>query len=295
MSKVALFLFAALVMVAGCSDKPSTAVGGGGAKNLPNISGKWKGKIEMPESSKDDPMAKMGEAFASLFLGTISLEFADPDKFTLSMMGMPIEGKVTRSGNELTLKAETAMGMTMEEAKKMNPKASSAPMDEEMLATISADGKEIRIRGKKDQASKGEMVFVRDDTVEKKVEKETVSSEERALVGEYGAEIHEKPKEELKGEAASEMKMAEAMLTSSRLVLRADNTYSMRMMLEFEGTWKLADGQIVLKMLKAMGMPEGAKASGDNEDLKLRLVEGGKKLVIDQPGPGGSKMAFVKK
>jgi hypothetical protein len=55
-----------------------------------NMIGKWKGEVKMPEDKKDDPMAKMGEAMLGMF--TMDLELKEENKFSLTMLFIPIAG-----------------------------------------------------------------------------------------------------------------------------------------------------------------------------------------------------------
>jgi len=306
-----LFVIALALAAFGCSSKDSTVAGsgsgsgsgkgsgtasGGGASATSDIIGKWKGDIKMPETNKDDPMAKMGEAMAQMFLGNLTLEFVEGGKFKLTMMGMPVEGSVSRKGNEIELTPETVLGMTVEEARKMNAENKGAELmknDEPMLGTISADGSEITLKGKSDKSG-GEMVFKRAKDEPEKPVKSTVAAAEQGFVGEWGAEMEGAAPASMTDKEKQEWKMAEMMVKSATLNLRADNTFRMTLMFDFEGTWKKEGDVLVLKMTKALGM-DGGTPSADNEDLKLRSEAGGSRLISDQPGPGGAKLVFVKK
>lgn len=290
-----IFVMVLAVALVGCASKEgnlasgSDSKGGSAAAAGPDILGKWKGDIKMPETNKDDPMAKMGEAMAQMFLGNLTLEFMAGDKFKLTMMGMPIEGNVKRAGNELTMTPETALGMPIEEARKTNPNLK----DEPLKGTISAAGDEIVLKGDDDKATDGQMVFKRAKDEPAKEVKSTVSEAEKAFVGDYGAEMVGTAPANQTDDQKNEWKMAEMMVKSASLNLLADNTFKMTMVFDLEGTWKADGGNLTLKMTKALGM-DGGKPSADNEDLKLRSESGGK-LISDQPGPGGAKLVFVKK
>jgi hypothetical protein len=94
------------------------AIGCGASQQ--SLVGKYKGEVKMPESSKDDPMAKMGEAMLGMF--TFDLELKEANKFTLMFLFFPIEGEWSVSGNVVTLTPKTVMGLTPEEAAKQNEK-----------------------------------------------------------------------------------------------------------------------------------------------------------------------------
>lgn len=290
-----LFVVALAVAVVGCGSKDSDLVVAGGkdgaaaATGTASLAGKWKGEIKMPETKSEDPMAKMGEAMAQMLLGNLTLEFMEGDKFKLTMMGMPIEGSVKRTGNDLLMTPESAMGMPIEEARKANPQLK----DEPLKGTVSADNSEIILTGDKDKPTDGQMVFKRAKDEPEEPVKSTVSAAEKSFVGKYEAKMEGSAPAGQTDEEKNEWKMAEMMVKSASLDLRADNTFRMTMMFDLEGTWKAGEGGLVLKMTKALGM-DGGKPSPDNEDLKLRSESGGR-LVSDQPGPGGAKLAFVKK
>lgn len=279
-----LFAFAALMAVAGCK---GGVMGIGGPKS-PDISGKWKGEIKMNASSKDDPMAKFGEAMAQMMLGNLTLEFLPGDKFKLSMMGMPIEGSYQRSGNELTLKPEQAMGMSAEEMKESDPKFST----DTLKATVSEDGTQITVRNDKGKTEEGEMVFKRYTEDAKKDVASTVSGAEKPLVGSYKCEFEGEKPAKMTAQEESEWKMGEAMMSAATLDLYADNTFKINLMLEMTGKWKVEGGEAKLHMTGMAGMPEDGKSSGKN-DMNLRIEPGGR-LVLDGKGPANMKMAFVK-
>lgn len=273
----------------GCSSKDGGGLSASKSAG-PDIMGKWKGKIEMPKSEdEDNPFGKMAEAMAGMFTGNMALEFLPEDRFRLSFMGIPIEGKVERKGLDLTLHTDRAMGMTVEEAKKTNPDFKQ----ETMLAKISADGSKITISDLGDDKSKGTMVFERAKEEPKKQVASTVSDAEKDLVGDYTAKMEGSPGQ-MDEKEQSEFKMAEAMMQTSTLELRADNTFKMMMMLEMEGTWKVEDGKISLHMTKIMGMPDDGKSTSKNDDMVLKVEPGGR-LTTSEGGPKGMTLVFQKK
>jgi len=280
------FAICAAFLIAGCSSKSgsvSAVIATG-----PDIVGKWKGKVDMPKS--DDPMAKMAEGMTSMFTSNLVLEFQPGDKFKFTMMGLPIEGSVERKGLDLTLTTERAMGMTVEEMKKSNPTFSQ----EKMFATISADGSKITVKDKDSKPGLGAMVFERMKDEPAKEVASTVAESEKDLVGTYSASMEgERPKTTTEKDE-QEFKMAEMMLQTSSLELRADNTFKLVMMIELEGTWKEENGQVKLHMTKMLGMPEGAKESSKNDDMVFKVEPGGR-LVTDKDGPKGMKLVYKKK
>lgn len=285
MKRVSLIVVVALLALAGCKN----GVMGLGAKS-PDIEGKWKGEIKMATGSKDDPMAKFGEAMAQMMLGNLTLEFLPGDKFKLTMMGMPIEGSYKRDGLELTLTAEKAMGMTPEELKNNNPGFKT----DKLHATISPEGDKITVRAGDEKKEDGEMVFVRYKEEPEKERKSTVAEGENSLVGSYGCEIQGDKPANMSEKEQQEWAMGEMLLKSATLDLYSDNTFKMTLMLEMKGTWKVENGIVKLHMETMMGMPEDAKSTSKGDDMNLRIAPGGK-LIHEEKGPGGSTMAFVKK
>lgn len=278
-----------LLAMAGCNKS-----GGLGAAvektNAPNIVGKWKGEIEMPKASKDDPMAEFGSAFAKMFLGNLTLEFTENDRFKMTMMGIPVEGKVERKGLELTLTAETAAGMPMDEARKNNP---ATPKNDKMSATIAEDGSKIAIKGTDDKTGEPGMVFTRWKDEPKKDVKSTVSAEEEKVLGTYKPDVQASKPANMDAKAAEEWKMGEMLLASATLDLRADNTFTLNLMLEMEGSWKIQGGRVVLHMEKLAGLPDDGKSTSKSDDLNL-LIKSDGSLEADKAGPEGQKLIFRK-
>jgi len=274
-------------------------------KEDPNkdILGPWKGKLELPKSDKDDLGAAMAEAMLSPFADSLELELSEGGKFRLSMMGMPIEGSFTVDGSTITLKAETAMGLTPEEAAKKNAESKSGTkvdvesMKEPMIGTISADKSKITLRnepkkGEKPDPSAGEMVFVRDTSGPKVVDKPTVTAEEAKLVGEYRADASRIKESDLKPEDKADIEMIRSMLGSARVTLSADNTFDMRLMVSLSGTWKVAGGKLTLNPTGAMGMSDG-KSSGD--PMTFLIEDGGNLLHAEDQSKASPLLYFVRK
>lgn len=295
--KRAYFFSVLLLAVAGigCSGNSSNLASG--AKGTPDIVGKWKGELKMPEAKSDDPLAGMGEAFAKMLLGSLTLEIMPDDKFRFTMMGMPIEGTLKRTGNDLELTPETVMGMTPEEAKKMQPEGQKNDMfsnDQPMVGTISADGQTIVMKNKNGKAGEGELTFTRVKEEPDAPAKTTVKGEESNFVGSYTGSVDSDPSVKLTPEKEQERKMAEMFAKSATLELKSDNTFAMTLVFDVEGTWRYESNFIVLKVEKMLGMTDD-NATSKNEDKRLRVEDGGRRLVLDEPGEGGDKLVFNKK
>jgi hypothetical protein len=270
MKRIALLLVAILALTLGCK--------GSG----PDIAGKWKGEVKMPATKADDPAAKMAEAFTQMFTGNLSLEFTSGDHFKLTMMGMPLEGKVARKGLNLTLTPETAMGMPIEEVKKTNPNFKEG---DKLEATIAEDGSSITVKSK-------QLVFTRFKEEPKKEVASTVSSDEGSLVGHYGAQREGQKPANMTPKDEKDWKMAEAMLKSSSLELNKDNTFKMNLVFNLEGQWHVQSGKLTLHMTGMAGIKGDDKGSKD--DMNFSVESGGRLVGEKSDGPGRSKLVFVK-
>jgi hypothetical protein len=89
-----------------------------------NAVGKWKGEFKVPETSKDDPMAKMAEGLMSMF--TFNLELMADHKYKLLVLIVNMEGDWSMKGNQITLTPTKIMGLSPEEYKKEQEKQKSA-------------------------------------------------------------------------------------------------------------------------------------------------------------------------
>lgn len=278
-----------MLVALGCSGKDAGLSASNSPDAGPDITGKWKGKLEMPKTDEDNPFAKMGEAMAGMFTGGMTLEFPTGDSFKLTMMGMPIEGKVERKGLDLTLTAERAMGMTVEELKKSSEDFSK----DKFSAKISEDGSKITLIEEGQKPEEGTMVFERAKDEPAKEVVSTVNADEKAHVGSYSAKMEGKKPDGMSEEKEQEFKMAEAMVSSASLELRADNTFTINLMFEMGGTWKVEKDEVVLHMTKMMGLSDEGSSSS-NDDMKLTIGSGGR-LTTDKDGPSGMTLVFTKK
>lgn len=158
MKTIALLLCLLTLALVGCGSGSSEA----------NVVGKWKGELKMPSLSKDDPMAKMAEGLMGMM--AMNVEFKADHKFTLTMMGMPIEGDWAMSGNTVTLTPTTVMGLTPEEAKKKFKSSGSLSSSQDdpskpIKLEMQSDGKTMKAlddNGKPGDSSKGELVFTKE-------------------------------------------------------------------------------------------------------------------------------------
>jgi len=133
------------------------------------VVGKWKGQIKMDESKKDDPAAKMAEAFASML--TMDVEMKSDHSFKLTVMMMPIEGSWSMSGSKVSLTPKTIAGLSPEEYQKQQAKSggslsktSSGDFDKPLNLELQPDGKTMKMV--KDGAAPsggGDFVFTKEN------------------------------------------------------------------------------------------------------------------------------------
>ena len=268
--------------------KVTSKVGTGASAD---IVGKWSGKIDMPKSGKDDPMGKMAESMAQMFLSGLSLELRPDNTFVLNMM-VPIQGTYSRKGNSLTLTPTLVAGMTPEEAKKLR-KADGKPVPDmkPMSGRIAANGASISLlsENKKD----GELVFRR--AAPEKAVVATVSASEKPYVGHWKGTVQMDAPPSASAEEKQKADLSMKMLNDSlELHLRANNTFTMRMMMELEGKWRSKGGKLVLDVTGLAGMGPATSTKGD--PLELTVVEGGKALQVSKKGTNGTEaMTFRRK
>ncbi len=98
------------------------------------------------------------------------------------------------------------------------------------------------------------------------------------------------------------MEMAKKMFENVTLDLKEDKTFTMNMMMEFGGDWKLDDSAntITLNMTKmgGMDMSKMPNAGKDQQPMVMNISADNKTLTMVAPGgapaPGGGAMTFVK-
>lgn len=287
------------IVMAGCTLPEVATVRSASAKpavkrSAPSLIGHWKGTLEMGGSDTEGPGAELAEGIAVAMgeMMNAKLEFPTEDRFVFSLMTMPFEGKVKRDGNRLTLIPETIMGLSREEARQLGATKNDLS---DLHGTISDDGSEIRLEGQGKDS--GTMVFKRtsDDTAEKprRTESKLHSSSEERLVGDWSVKI-EAPRSGPGAISEKEAKMLAAMESAMKLRLSQDLTFSLDMMAEILGTWKLDGDRITLVPTKLMGMDikdgDGAKA----DPLVGRVSSDGRTITASEPG-GAGRIVFTKR
>lgn len=281
-------ILALSIVLAGCGNGSSTATpapsgtttGSGGAENASGrttasapLAGEWKGKIEIPAAQKDDPGAKLGEAFSEMM--SFKLEIKPDDTYVMTAFVVPITGKLTRNGDEITLTPEKIMGMTPEEYKKANADKPNTmePDMKPLKGKVNEDNSKITFIDDKDQ--KGNLVFSR--VPAKVVGASTVTPEEQKFVSEYKGQID---RTKIKPEDKSTL----AMEPYLKLNLDADNTFHMSVGMDMDGTWKLTGDKITLT-------PKDASFKGPNGEAPQFKIDGEKLVPIGATTP----FYFVKK
>ncbi len=130
-----------------------------------SLIGKYKGEVKMPETAKDDPMAKLGEAMIGMM--SFDLELKEANQFTLMLMIIPIEGDWSLSGKTITLTPKTVMGLSPEEFEKQNNKggstmSKSGRMDKPIRLEVQPDGKSLKaLDDMGGDKSPGDLMFVK--------------------------------------------------------------------------------------------------------------------------------------
>lgn len=287
------------VVMAGCTLPEVAAVRSPGArhapkKSAPSLVGHWKGKLEVSSKAKDDPGVQFAEGLAAAMgeMMNTRLEFPAEDRFILSVMTMPLEGKVERNGNKLTLIPETIMGLSRNEASQLGATKNELS---DLHGTISDDGSEIHLEGSGKDG--GTMVFRRYreevEAPKRPVVSKLRSSAEERLVGDWSVKI-EAPKSGKEALSEQEAKVLSAMESSMRLRLSQDLTFSLYMMVEILGTWRLDGNRVTLYPTKMMGMD--VKESGGTKSDPLVGVVSSDGLTITASEPGGpGKVVFTKR
>lgn len=227
----------------------------------------------MPDAKKDDPSAKLGEAFANMM--SFKLEINPDDTYVMTALVVPITGKLTRNGDEITLTPEKIMGMSPEEYKKANANKQGAmePDMKPLKGKVNEDNSKITFID--EQQGKGNLVFSR--VPAKVVGASTVTPEEQKFVSAYKGQID---KTKLKGDDKSAL----AMEPYLKLSLDADNTFHMSVGMDMDGTWKLTGDKITLT-------PKDASFKGPNGEAPQFKIDGDKLVPIGATTP----FYFVKK
>jgi hypothetical protein len=200
----------------------------------------WTG--EFKATDQEDPASKLAEAFMSM-LG-FRMELGPENNYKMWLMGVPIHGTYSITGNNITLTSLGAGGMSWAEFEKTQQPDQAQGLEDAkrpLNGTISADRQSIEIESP-DSETKGMIVFTREKPEADPIES-TVSMEEAPLVGQWMGVLD---LSKMEFESEGERSMAAAMAEQIDLNLRADNTFRMRMIMDFKGTWSVKNGELVL-------------------------------------------------
>ncbi len=163
---IAFSLALSALLLAGCGKGADTNMAGGttgsSTADESKLVGKYMAEFTLPPDKKDDPMAKMAESFVKGMM----IELKADKTYTMTAMGIPIEGKWSASGDKVSLTVEKMMGMSKADAQKMNAKNPNAVQgqkaadasDKPQEYIVSDDGNTLTPADQKD-ASKGTMTF----------------------------------------------------------------------------------------------------------------------------------------
>jgi hypothetical protein len=293
--KISLVIVLGLLLAWGCSKPADVAVNSGTSPSAKpadaaadtSIVGDYEADPASAidnSTDKKDPAAEMGKSLASM-LGKMKLKVDEGDTFTLTMMGMKLEGKYTRSGNHLTFTPDHIMGMTIEQFKAAEAKNSgSMAMDDSMTEPMEGD---FLPTGEIKTTSKGKgtggLTFKKAEP-EKPVPMTLKTDEEKALVGEWKGAM------ELPANATDKDKegyeMMKGMMQSLALDLRQNGTFKLNVMIEFQGDWKLEGKKLSLQPSLGSGM------GGSDKPMTLTVSDDGKSMVMDDQTKG--KLTFTK-
>lgn len=285
---VGLAMGALLGCGAGATVASSDSLNAASPRNAPSpagIVGQWKGELKMPKAAANDPTAKMAEAMGQMFMSGISLEIREDDTFKMTMMGMPFEGRVAKTGRKLILRPQKMLGLTVQEAKKLSGKNGSSFTSDPMKAELSADGKTITLLSGMGAGKESTIVFTRKPPEKKR--SSSVRLAEAPLVGSYKGSSGTSP---TGSKQAMQMRAMEAALS---LQLRQDNTFILTMLVEIEGVWS-SDGRNVTLMPKTvMGMDANSpNAKGNMKDPIRGIVSNGV-IRFSSPNPNSKEGKLV--
>lgn len=248
------------------------------------VVGRWKGKLEAPKDGAEGPMAQMAVGMAKMFLGSLSLELRPDHTFSLNVF-VPIEGTYRLEGRSITLTPKTVAGLTEAEAKEMG-KAEGKPAKplKPLKGTIAANGASISLEADDEQG--GNLLFERAKPEPPVVSK--VSADEKPLVGRWRGSVDVQIPASATDEERKKAAVAARMLHESlELTLRADRRFTLRMMMELEGHWRVSKGQVVLNVDGLAGM--GKADSSSSEPVELTIGEGGALLSATKKRPTGTE------
>ncbi|MGI8923501.1 MAG: hypothetical protein ACR2HJ_05585 [Fimbriimonadales bacterium] len=267
-----------VVLIAGCTSGEKTRIAN-------QVTGKWYGKTRPVKGAEPDPALQKFVDIAAV--SPLTLELTPEGTFTLTMMSAPMTGFYTVVSDKVTLKIESVSGQRIDD-----PKSPLAFMLEElkepMVGTLRDGGKTLFFAAKTKEPGDADMTFTRNPPAEDKVGGKTVSTSEAKLVGKYVFDTTYAPpskppadpndKREIARRKAQEFVRRQAK--SSRLSLRADNSFVMEIMVTLKGTWKLRGNELVMTMREPKAMVDYAAKGGNKPEMKARLSKDPSQLLM---------------
>jgi hypothetical protein len=136
MRSIFLVSVVAAAMLAGCAKQITEK----------DLQGSWTGKVTLSDADIEAvkkqgmPQAQIDQTKKMVENMTSSLNLKEGGQFEMTM-GAPMEGKWTFSDMKVNLKVEKAMGMSIEDVKKMAPPGT--PVVDQISMTVSEDGKSM--------------------------------------------------------------------------------------------------------------------------------------------------------
>ena len=266
------------MLIAGCTSGEQTRIAN-------QITGKWYGKTRPVKGAETDPAVQKFVEIAAV--SPLNLELTPTGTFTLTMMGAPMTGSYTVASDKVTLQTESVSGQRIDDPK--NPLAFMLEeLKEPMVGTLRDGGKTLFFAAKTNDPGDADMTFTRNPPAEDKVGPKTVTASEARLVGKYAFDTTYAPPvkpptdpkdtREIARRKAQEFVRRQAK--STRLSLRADNSFVMEMMVTVKGTWTLKGNELVMTMREPKAMVDYAVKAGNKPEMKARLSKDPSQLLM---------------
>lgn len=257
------------------------------------IAGQWYGEFDKASIAKlkaSPESRQMASLAASM---KPSLELTASGRFKMDIFGASLEGAYVQKGVDLTLNAETIMGMKLSDPSvKSNPMFASVA--EPMKGKVEKGGTSLYFPGDKSDPNDIDLRFTREGPAEEKVGARSVKAAEAKLVGSYAFDESYQPstagltKAQLRAQ-----KFSLNMMRGFKLSLREDNTFSITMMLNFRGTWKLSGDTLKMIATEPKEMIAQMPAT-EKPEFTARVKDNGKRLIFINDKNGQEDGALVR-
>src|SRR4051812_42151706 len=143
-----LLLLPLSVVAFGCTHETLTAYGKTGpsvsVSSGPDLRGTWKAEL----SSKDNEKDPLGQAFANMIVGALNfkMRISEGDAFKVVVLGVPIDGHYTVSGQHITFQPEKMMNKTREQLEQLKSQGCNIDFgDKPLEGELNAGGDTITI------------------------------------------------------------------------------------------------------------------------------------------------------